>query len=54
MCAAFGGHAHVVETLLQHGAKVDMTTEVSAFTATTTEVPMKISFVVCGHANSPH
>jgi len=40
MCAACNGHAHVVEMLLQHGAKVDMTTEVSAFTATKTEVTM--------------
>ena len=29
MCAACNGHAHVVETLLQHGAKVNGTTEVS-------------------------
>ena len=30
MCAACNGHAHVVETLLQHGAKVDVTENVSA------------------------
>ena len=31
MCAAYNGHAHVAETLLQHGAKVDAATEVSVF-----------------------
>ena len=30
MCAAYNGHAHVMEALLHRGAKVDMTTEVSA------------------------
>ena len=42
MCAACSGHAHVVETLLQHGANVDMTTEVSVLTVMTTEVTMNV------------
>ena len=29
MCAACNGHAHVVKTLLQHGARVDVPTKVS-------------------------